>query len=61
MAAETILIIEDDPTMLRVLSDNFEYSGFAVLTADDGEQGLQMALGRTVELIVLDIMLPVIN
>ena len=61
MAAETILIIEDDPTMLRVLSDNFEYSGFAVLTADDGEQGLQMALGRTVELIVLDIMLPGIN
>ena len=61
MAAETVLIIEDDPTMLRVLRDNFEYSGFAVLTADDGEQGLQMALGRTVELIVLDIMLPGIN
>jgi len=61
MAAETILIIEDDPTMLRVLRDNFEYSGFAVLTADDGEQGLQMALGRKVELIVLDIMLPGIN
>ena len=61
MAAETVLIIEDDPTMLLVLRDNFEYSGFAVLTADDGEQGLQMALGRTVELIVLDIMLPGIN
>jgi len=61
MAAETILIIEDDPTLLRVLRDNFEYSGFAVLTADDGEKGLQAALGRKVDLIVLDIMLPAVN
>ncbi len=61
MAAETILIVEDDPTMLRVLRDNFEYSGFAVLAADDGEQGLQAALGRKVDLIVLDIMLPKVN
>jgi len=61
MAAETVLIIEDDPTMLRVLKDNFEYTGFAVKTADDGEQGLQAALGRKVDLIVLDIMLPAVN
>jgi DNA-binding response OmpR family regulator len=38
MVAETILIIEDDPTMLRVLKDNFEYSGFAVKTAGDGDR-----------------------
>jgi len=58
MATQTVLIIEDDPTMLRVLKDNFEYTGFAVKTADDGEQGLRAALGRKVDLIVLDIMLP---
>ena len=61
MATETILIIEDDPTMLRVLSDNFQYGGFAVKTADDGEQGLQAALDEKVDLIVLDVMLPGIN
>ena len=61
MAAETVLIIEDDPTMLRVLKDNFEYTGFAVKTADDGERGLHAALAGTVDLIVLDIMLPGIN
>jgi len=61
MPAETVLIVEDDPTMLRVLRDNFEYSGFAVLTANDGRQGLQAALERKADLIVLDIMLPLVN
>ncbi len=36
---ETVLIIEDDSTMLRGLKDNFEYAGYHVLTADDGEKG----------------------
>jgi DNA-binding response OmpR family regulator len=36
---ETILIIEDDSTMLRGLKDNFEYAGYKVITADDGEKG----------------------
>jgi len=61
MAAETILIIEDDPTMLRVLHDNFEFSGYIVMTACDGEQGLQAAMDTQPDLIVLDIMLPKIN
>ena len=38
--AETVLIVEDDPTMLRGLKDNFAYSGYVVLTAADGEDGL---------------------
>lgn len=61
MAAETILIVEDDPTMLRVLHDNFEFSGYTVTTACDGEQGLQTARDVQPDLIVLDIMLPKIN
>ena len=61
MAPETILIIEDDPTMLRVLKDNFEFSGFTVRTAADGEEGLEAALNGGTDLILLDIMLPKIN
>ncbi|MEA3224396.1 MAG: response regulator transcription factor [Planctomycetota bacterium] len=58
---ETILIIEDDATMLRGLKDNFEYQGYRVLTATDGEEGLEAALSGKPDLIVLDIMLPKIN
>jgi len=58
---ETILIIEDDATMLRGLKDNLEFKGYRVLTATDGEQGLEAALSHKPDLIVLDIMLPKIN
>jgi DNA-binding response OmpR family regulator len=58
---ETVLIIEDDPTMLRVLKDNFEFKGYKVITASDGEKGLESALNAKPDLILLDIMLPKIN
>ena len=60
-ATETILIIEDDTTMLRVLKDNCEYSGMSVKTASDGEAGLELAIDAQPDLILLDIMLPKIN
>ena len=58
---ETILIVEDDPTMLRGLKDNFEFKGYRVVTAADGEDGLNAALNEKPDLIILDIMLPKIN
>ncbi len=47
--------------MLRGLKDNFEFHGYHVLTAEDGEAGLNAALNARPGLIVLDIMLPKIN
>jgi DNA-binding response OmpR family regulator len=58
---ETILIIEDDATLLRGLKDNFEFEGYRVQTAQDGEQGLQAALAAQPDLIILDLMLPKVN
>jgi len=58
---ETVLIVEDDPTMLRGLKDNFEFKGYKVVTASDGEKGLEAALNAKPDLILLDIMLPKIN
>jgi len=58
---EIVLIVEDDPTMLRGLKDNFEFKGYKVLTASDGEKGLDAALNAKPDLILLDIMLPKIN
>jgi DNA-binding response OmpR family regulator len=61
IAAHTVLIIEDDPTLLRGLKDNFQSRGFNVRTATDGRQGLDAALADLPQLILLDIMLPKLN
>ena len=61
MPNETVVIIEDDPALLRGLRDNFEFEGYCVRTAADGEAGLEAALAAGVDLIVLDIMLPKVN
>ncbi|MBN2019541.1 MAG: response regulator transcription factor [Sedimentisphaerales bacterium] len=58
---KTVLIIEDNPTMVRALEDNFTIKGYRVKTAMDGEQGLDAALAGEANLIILDIMLPKIN
>jgi DNA-binding response OmpR family regulator len=61
MPQETILIIEDDKTLLRGLKDNFEFAGFTVITSEDGEEGFEKALNNKPELIILDLMLPGMN
>lgn len=61
MMNQSILIVEDDPVMLRGLKDNFEYKGYQVQTAVDGEEGLNKALHSKPDLMLLDLMLPKIN
>src|SRR5262249_27631522 len=56
-----ILIVEDEPPLLRGLKDSFAIRGCDVLTAADGEAGLQLALSESPDLILLDIMLPKVN
>ena len=61
MTPANILIIEDDPAILRVVKDNFVNRGYRVRTARNGEEGLDAALNSAPDLIILDIMLPIIN
>jgi DNA-binding response OmpR family regulator len=56
-----ILIVEDEPALLRGLKDTFASKGCEVLSAQDGEAGLDLALSKNPELILLDIMLPRVN
>lgn len=58
---EKILIVEDDPTLLRGLKDNFDFEGYRVSTAADGEKGIELALSDPPDLVVLDLMLPRVN
>src|SRR4029078_9551440 len=53
-----ILIIEDELPMRTALKDCLEGEGYRVITAADGEQGLQRALEQKPDLILLDIMMP---
>jgi two-component system phosphate regulon response regulator PhoB len=55
---ETVLIIEDERDIVEVLQYNLEREGFTVLTATDGEKGLDLARERSPSVIVLDLMLP---
>ncbi len=54
----TVLIIDDDPAMCAGLADNMEAEGYRVLTASSCRAGLETALGRRPDLILLDVMLP---
>ena len=58
MSAKSILIIEDDPALLRGLKDNFESQGYQVRTANDGQKGLDTLLQEPPDLVLLDLMLP---
>jgi DNA-binding response OmpR family regulator len=57
----TVLVIEDDPAILRGLADNLRYEGYQVLQAPDAETGRQLHLSGKPDLIVLDLMLPCTN
>ena len=58
---KTILIIEDDVSILEGLKDNLEYEGYRVITETNGKRGLKLALEKNIDLILLDIMLPGMN
>ena len=55
---ETILVVDDEPKIIRLARDYLEKSGFTVLTSGDGQQALTMARQERPDLIVLDLMLP---
>jgi two-component system alkaline phosphatase synthesis response regulator PhoP len=53
-----ILVIEDDPSALRLIEYTLEQEGYQVITASDGLEGLTKVQDEHPDLIVLDIMLP---
>jgi len=54
----TILAVDDEPHVLKLLKANLESSGYKVLTAADGEQAIRMVEDELPDLVILDLMLP---
>ncbi len=61
MNKQTILIVEDEPSIVDILQYNLEREGFEVLTAPDGQTGLRRARSSLPDLVILDLMIPVID
>ena len=57
----SLLIVEDEPSILRGLTDLFVFHGFDVDSEMDGQRGLDRALAGRYSCIILDVMLPSIN
>lgn len=53
-----ILIVEDEPDVLLLLENRVRGAGHDVMSASDGERGLELALSEVPDLIVLDWMMP---
>jgi DNA-binding response OmpR family regulator len=54
----TILVVDDDPVILQLLQVNFEMEGFTVVTAVDGEDGVNKARSGKPDIVVSDVMMP---
>jgi two-component system OmpR family response regulator len=61
MADTKVLIVEDDPNLLATLKYNLQKDGYDAVTAVDGAEALETARKEKPDIIVLDIMLPVMN
>jgi len=61
MAQQHVLVVEDDRALSDVLSYNLEQAGYLVSVARDGQDGLNQAQRKIPDVIVLDLMLPVLD
>ena len=58
MPSERILVVDDDPNLLRMLRRGLSFAGYSVLAVEDGEAALHSAAEQDPDLVVLDVMLP---
>jgi len=56
-----VLVVEDDPPILRALVDKLTREGFTVFQAKNGEEGLAVALAERPDIILLDILMPIMD
>ena len=58
MPTPTVLVVDDDPVILRLLEVTFELEGFVVLLAHDGAEGIKAARAQRPDLVITDLLMP---
>ena len=58
MAKQTILVVDDEKDLLDLIEYNLKKEGFAVLKAENGEEGIKIAKDHKPDLVLMDIMMP---
>jgi DNA-binding response OmpR family regulator len=53
-----VLVVDDDPVIIKLLQVNFEMEGYDVVAAANGEEGLAMARSASPDIVVSDVMMP---
>ena len=61
MSSATILIVDDSPTEIHVLKGILEKNGYAVIVAENGEEGVAEAKRSKPDLILMDVVMPGLN
>ena len=56
-----ILVVDDDPVIVKLLENRLTEIGYKVVSALEAADGLQMAISDSPDLIILDVMMPIIN
>ena len=57
-AGKTILVVDDEPNIVRTISDRLKMSGYHVIAATDGQEAIERALQEKPDLILLDVLMP---
>jgi twitching motility two-component system response regulator PilH len=61
MSKAKILVVDDSPTDLKIMSEPFKSGGYELVTAADGEEALRKAESERPDLMVLDVVMPKMN
>lgn len=56
-----ILVVDDDQTQIKIIDKRLSSEGYEVMTTQEAADGLQMAMDKKPDLILLDVMMPIIN
>ena len=56
-----ILVVDDDPVIVRMLESKLQSNGYEVITSQEATNGLEIAIKEFPDLIILDVMMPIVN